>query len=68
MEEFFIDSFFKSDYAEVMNENLEQIADELHLTGAKKTKFVREAKALRVNLKLRQKQKKEREAKCTHSK
>jgi len=51
-----------------MSENLEQIAEKLHLTGAKKEKFVREAKALRANLKLRQKQKQEREEKCTHSK
>ena len=52
----------------LMKENLESIAEkELHLTGAKKDKFVREAMALRANLKLRQKQRKER-AKCTPSK
>lgn len=47
---------------------MEQAAEKLHLTGAKKEKFVREANALRANLKLRQKQKKERESKCTRSK
>ncbi|MBQ3695362.1 MAG: hypothetical protein II938_00100 [Alphaproteobacteria bacterium] len=52
-----------------MNKNLEQIAEkDLHLTGAKKDRFVREAEALRANLLLRQKQKKERDKKCTHSK
>ncbi len=52
-----------------MEENIEKIVEkELHLTGAKKERFVREAKALRANLALRQKQKKEREEKCTHSK
>lgn len=52
-----------------MDKTLEQIAEnDLHLVGAKKEKFVREATALRANLKLRQKQKKEREAKCTRSK
>ena len=52
-----------------MKENLEEIATkDLHLTGAKKDKFVREALALRANLVLRQKQKKERGKKCTHSK
>ena len=40
-----------------MNKNLEQIAEkDLHLTGAKKDRFVREAEALRANLLLRQKQ------------
>ena len=53
----------------IMKENLETIAQkELHLTGAKKEKFVREAVALRANLALRQKQKKERETKCMRSK
>ena len=52
-----------------MNGNLYQIAEnDLHLTGAKKERFVREAIALRNNLKLRQKQKKERKSKCTRSK
>ena len=52
-----------------MKENLEQIAEkDLHLTGAKKARFVREAEALRSNLALRQKQKKERSKKCMHSK
>ena len=52
-----------------MKENLQQIAEkDLHLTGAKKEKFVREAEALRANLRLRQKQKKERDQKCIHSK
>lgn len=52
-----------------MEKTLEQIAEkDLHLTGAKKDKFVREATALRANLRLRQKQKKERESKCMRSK
>ena len=52
-----------------MKKTLEQIAEkDLHLTGAKKDKFVREAEALRANLHLRQKQKKERESKCMRSK
>ena len=52
-----------------MNKNLEQIAEkDLHLTGAKKDRFVREAQALRANLALRQKQQKERAKKCTRSK
>jgi len=52
-----------------MNQNLSQIAEkDLHLTGAKKAKFVREAEALRANLMLRQKQKKERAKKCMRSK
>ena len=52
-----------------MNENLDKIAEkELHLTGAKKERFVREAEALRANLKLRQKQQKERKSKCMLSK
>lgn len=51
-----------------MQENLRKIAEnDLHLTGAKKEKFVREAEALRANLALRQKQKKARKQ-CTHSK
>ena len=45
-----------------MKENLDQIAEKtLHLTGAKKDRFVREAEALRANLILRQNQKKARE-------
>lgn len=53
-----------------MKENLNQIAEkDLHLTGAKKERFVREAEALRANLALRQKQKKERsKKKCIYSK
>ena len=52
-----------------MEENLEKIAEQdLHLVGAKKDRFVREAKALRANLALRQKQKQEKEQKCMHSK
>ena len=52
-----------------MEKNLEQIAtNDLHLTGARRDKFVREAKALRANLILRQKQKKERSQKCMRSK
>ena len=48
-----------------MKENLEQIAEkDLHLKGAKKDRFVREAEALRANLILRQRQKKERSKKC----
>lgn len=50
-----------------MTENLEKIVeDNLHLTGAKKDKFVREAKALRNNLLLRKKQKDHK--KCTNFK
>ena len=41
---------------------------ELHLTGIKKERFVREAEALRANLSLRQKQQKARSKKCTHLK
>ena len=53
----------------IMKENLEKTAEkDLHLTGAKKEKFVREAMALRANLALRQKQQKERDKKCMHSK
>ena len=49
-----------------MKENLNQIAENnLHLTGAKKERFVREAEALRANLILRQKQQKARKKKCT---
>ncbi len=52
-----------------MKENLEQIAGkDLHLTGTKKARFVREAEALRANLILRQKQKKERSKRCMRSK
>ena len=52
-----------------MKENLERIAEQdLHLTGAKKDKFVREAKALQANLALRQKQKQKRNQKCMPSK
>ncbi len=44
-----------------MKENLEKIAAQyLHLTGAKKDRFVREAEALRSNLELRKKQMAER--------
>lgn len=39
-----------------------------NLTNAKEERFEREAKALRANLLLRQKQKTEREKKCMHSK
>ena len=40
-----------------MKENLDKIAEQcLHLTGAKKDRFVREAEALRANLALRKKQ------------
>ena len=56
-------------YSVLMQDNLDQIAEkELHLVGAKKARFVREARALRSNLELRQKQKKERESKCIRSK
>ena len=52
-----------------MNKKIEEIAEhDLHLTGAKKERFVREAEALRANLILRQKQQKERSKKCMHSK
>lgn len=52
-----------------MSENLEKIAEQnLHLKGAKKERFVREAKALQANLILRQKQKQKRKQKCTPSK
>ena len=52
-----------------MTGNLEEIAEkDLHLTGAKKEKFVREADALRANLQLRRKQQKERSKKCMRSK
>ncbi len=52
-----------------MTENIRKIAEEeLHLKGVRKERFVREAEALRANLALRQKQKKEREEKCTRSK
>jgi len=52
-----------------MEKSLEQIAEQdLHLTGAKKDKFVRETIALRANLRLRQKQQKERKSKCMRSK
>ena len=52
-----------------MKQNIEQIAEkDLHLKGAKKERFVREAVALRANLELRKKQQKERGQKCMHSK
>lgn len=45
----------------LMKENLEKIAVQyLHLSGAKKDRFVREAEALRSNLVLRKKQLAER--------
>ena len=51
-----------------MKKNIEVIAEkDLHLSGAKKEIFVREAEALRSNLALRQKQQKERSKKCMHS-
>lgn len=50
-----------------MEESLEKIVEKnLKLTGAKKDKFVREARALRKNLLLRQKQKGNK--KCLNSK
>ncbi len=51
-----------------MTDTLEkQIDVNLNLSGKKREKFVREARALRSNIQLRQKQKKER-IKCMHSK
>ncbi len=51
-----------------MNKTLEkQIDENLHLSGKKREKFLREAIALRANISLRRKQQKERQ-KCTHSK
>jgi len=50
-----------------MQESLEKIVDQnLKLTGAKRTKFIKEAQALRRNLILRQKQKDKK--KCMSSK
>ena len=47
-----------------MTDRLEEIVDQdLKLTGKKKESFLREAKALRANIQLRQKQQKERK-KC----
>ena len=66
---FFVDLSSKKRYSIDMKENLEKIAEQdLHLTGAKKQRFVREAEALRANLLLRQKQQKERQKKCMRSK
>ncbi len=65
---FFIDDTTKIEYTIYMTKNLEKIAtEELHLTGARKERFVREATALRANLELRRKQQEKRK-KCTHSK
>ena len=50
-----------------MTDRLEEIVDkDLKLTGKKKENFLREARALRANIALRQKQQKEK--KCTPSK
>ena len=65
---FSIDHFIKIEYTVYMTKNLEKIATEdLHLTGARKERFIREALALRANLTLRRKQQEKRK-KCTHSK
>ena len=62
-----IDAIQDYRYSKIMTENIEKIVEEnLHLTGAKKDKFVREAKALRNNLLLRKKQKDSK--KCTNFK
>ena len=51
-----------------MIDTLEKQVDEnLNLAGEKRDKFLRQARALRANLKLRQKQQKERK-KCITSK
>ena len=51
-----------------MTDRLEEIVQQnLNLTGKKKEVFLRQAKALRANVALRQKQQKERK-KCTPSK
>ena len=51
-----------------MTDRLEEIVDQnLKLTGKKKEAFLRQAVALRANIELRQKQKKERK-KCMLSK
>ena len=48
-----------------MTDRLEEIVDiNLKLTGKKKEAFLRQARALRANIQLRQKQQKERK-KCT---
>jgi hypothetical protein len=51
-----------------MTDTLEkQIDENLNLSGRKRDKFLREARALRMNIQLRQKQQKERK-KCMLSK
>ena len=51
-----------------MTDRLEEIVDtNLKLTGKKRETFLRQAKALRANIQLRQKQQKERK-KCMPSK
>ena len=51
-----------------MTEKLEELVDKnLNLTGKKREAFLRQAVALRANIKLRQKQQKERK-KCMPSK
>ena len=63
-----LDTSYEKTYAEDMTDTLQDIVEKnLNLTGKKKESFLREAQALRANIKLRQKQKKERK-KCMHSK
>ena len=63
-----LDDFIKKKYAKRMTNRLEEIVDaHLKLTGKKRETFLRQAEALRANIKLRQKQQKERK-KCMPSK